>query len=332
MIVHLQIETPSRLHFSLIDLNGDLGRINGSLGVALDFPRWKIDGFLNNRNILMTNSKYESSVKQIIKNLGKKSIKSEKGITINISEEIPSHSGLGSTTQFSLAIGTLITKLNNYNIKTQELATYVKRGGTSGIGVGAFEGGGIILDGGHSFGVNQQTTAFLPSSKSNAPPPPILFRHFPPDNWRFIIIVPNRIKGLSGKKEIDLFKQHCPIPKEDVEKLCRLILMKILPAIVEGNIKIFGEGLTDIQTKFSRFGMEKYDNSIVAEVLTFLRKNPNIYSTGISSFGPTIYALSNSVDEINATINYLKSSFGPSKFKLLLSSNINRTGAKISHI
>jgi len=36
--MRITVQTPSRLHFGLIDLNGELGRINGSFGVALEEP------------------------------------------------------------------------------------------------------------------------------------------------------------------------------------------------------------------------------------------------------------------------------------------------------
>ena len=32
------VKTPARLHSGLIDLNGDLGRLYGGLGVAIDHP------------------------------------------------------------------------------------------------------------------------------------------------------------------------------------------------------------------------------------------------------------------------------------------------------
>ena len=41
--MHFQIITPSRLHMGLIDLNGQLGRVDGGFGMALDFPRFVID-------------------------------------------------------------------------------------------------------------------------------------------------------------------------------------------------------------------------------------------------------------------------------------------------
>ena len=32
------VKTPARLHLGLIDLNGDLGRLFGGIGVAIDYP------------------------------------------------------------------------------------------------------------------------------------------------------------------------------------------------------------------------------------------------------------------------------------------------------
>ncbi len=36
------IRTPARLHFALIDLNGSLGRIDGSIGLAINDPHFEI--------------------------------------------------------------------------------------------------------------------------------------------------------------------------------------------------------------------------------------------------------------------------------------------------
>ena len=33
----IEITTPARLHFGLIDMNGELGRVDGGVGLALDF-------------------------------------------------------------------------------------------------------------------------------------------------------------------------------------------------------------------------------------------------------------------------------------------------------
>ena len=36
--VKVYVKTPARLHLGLIDLNGDLGRMFGGLGVGIDHP------------------------------------------------------------------------------------------------------------------------------------------------------------------------------------------------------------------------------------------------------------------------------------------------------
>lgn len=37
------IKTPSRLHFGLIDMNGEIGRIDGGIGLALESPHTSIE-------------------------------------------------------------------------------------------------------------------------------------------------------------------------------------------------------------------------------------------------------------------------------------------------
>ena len=39
---HVKITTPSRLHFSLLDLNGALGRIDGGFGLTIADPNFQI--------------------------------------------------------------------------------------------------------------------------------------------------------------------------------------------------------------------------------------------------------------------------------------------------
>ena len=53
------VETPCRLHFSLIDMNGRIGRVDGSVGLALSYPNviveaqpssgLQVEGLISNR-------------------------------------------------------------------------------------------------------------------------------------------------------------------------------------------------------------------------------------------------------------------------------------------
>ncbi|MHA1233313.1 MAG: beta-ribofuranosylaminobenzene 5'-phosphate synthase, partial [Candidatus Helarchaeota archaeon] len=51
----MKISTPSRLHFGLIDLNGKFGRIDGGIGVSLNYP-----------NVVLEVEKYNSNKKFLI--------------------------------------------------------------------------------------------------------------------------------------------------------------------------------------------------------------------------------------------------------------------------
>ena len=95
------------------------------------------------------------------------------GIKLTFVSEIPMHCGFGSGTQLALGIAQAANVLYELGLDVQELATAVGRGGTSGIGVAAFDAGGFIVDGGHRF--PEQKASFLPSSAVGDIPPPANF-------------------------------------------------------------------------------------------------------------------------------------------------------------
>jgi len=167
------------------------------------------------------------------------------------------------------------------------MALIAGRGGTSGIGVAAFEDGGFILDGGHRFPAPK--SSFLASSAShNVPPPPVLLRYdFP--NWPILIVMPN-CKHISDEKEVEIFQTLCPMPKSTAGKISHLIIMKLLPALIEEDIVEFGDGINRLQ----EIGWKKVElniqDEIIEKTMKFLREN-GAYGIGLSSWGPTLYAL-----------------------------------------
>jgi beta-ribofuranosylaminobenzene 5'-phosphate synthase len=271
------VETPSRLHFTLIDLCGNLTRIDGGIGVALNKPRW----------VLMIHVNREDKIPYIIRPIYakiKKKVKLKNKYLIKIIEKIPRHVGLGSTTQLALAVAKGILTLENKNCPVEKLAEIVERGGTSGIGVGAFAYGGFILDCGHSTKIKKD---FLPSRYTRCKPPPILFRYNLPTDWYFVVAIPN-IKKIYGRKELNIFKKYCPIKEEYVKSLSRIILLQTLPAVVENDIVSFGTSLTAIQS----IGFKKIENNLakLQHVQTFMIENGAVGS-GLSSFGPATYGV-----------------------------------------
>ncbi|WP_292461259.1 beta-ribofuranosylaminobenzene 5'-phosphate synthase [Methanothermococcus sp.] len=310
----LTIISPSRIHLGLIDLNGSIGRVDGGMGITLDYPNFIIEGrespdieieFDKNLNTHSTNNNHFNSA--IDKNELKKRIQEvsknilnyigEKGIYLNIKSIIPQHSGLGSGTQIALSTGKLISLIYNKELDGKTLSNITGRGGTSGIGVNAFEKGGFIIDGGHTFGKGKDKEEFRPSSASkNVRVPPILFRH--DFNWDIVLTIPKG-NSIYGNKEVDIFKKYCPIPLNETQKMCHLILMKMMPAIIENDIKSFGEVVNELQYmgfKKVEVGLQK---DIVKKLLGALQK---ISYSGLSSFGPTIYSICDGKEDIQKVV------------------------------
>jgi beta-ribofuranosylaminobenzene 5'-phosphate synthase len=296
------ITTPSRLHFALIDLNGALGRIDGSIGLAINDPNFQFIAEPAN-DIQIESNLYRERTHGIVERLQARY--DFPGIHVRFTAEIPSHSGFGSGTQLALGVAQAVNTLYELNLSVGELAVAVGRGGTSGVGVAAFETGGFILDGGHRF--PDEKSSLLPSSAAGSvPPPPILLRHPFPD-WDLLIVIPN-CTHISGETEVNLFQTLCPQPLSTAEKLSHIILLQLLPAIVEQDLYAFADAINRIQT----FGWKKVEidaqvepgemsaardqaprsgGGVLQHTLDFLRANGAI-GAGVSSWGPGIFAVS----------------------------------------
>ena len=278
------IRTPARLHFALIDLNGSLGRIDGSIGLAINDPHFEIVATAADQ-IQIESTQYKERAGSILEKL--QTEYSFPGINLQFVSEIPPHSGFGSGTQLALGIAQAVNTLYNLSLSVADLAEAVGRGGTSGIGITAFERGGFILDGGHRY--PDQKSSFLPSSAAgNVPAPPLLLRHPFPD-WELLIVIP-RCTHISGEIEVQLFKTLCPQSRSTAEQLSHLILLQLLPAIFEVDCRAFGAAINEIQT----FGWKKVEidaqGGVLQQTLDFLRDN-GAMGAGVSSWGPAIFAV-----------------------------------------
>lgn len=282
------VTTPSRLAFTLIDLNGSIGRINGGVGLALCQPNFQLEVEKSNDIEILAAIDIEAThlerAKRILEKLKDKY--QFKGVKLNIRSSILSHNGLGSGTQLSLALMRAVCKLYEIDFDLKSAALFVGRGGTSGIGVAAFDKGGFIADGGHKYPA--QKSSFLPSSASaGISPPPILLRRDFPD-WKVLLVIP-KCKQISGEEEVRLFSSLCPLPRDEAEKLSHLILMKLLPALVEEDLPSFSEAINEIQD----IGWKKIEvatqGEIIKKTMAFLRENGAL-GVGLSSWGPAIYA------------------------------------------
>ena len=333
----VRVRTPCRLHCTLIDLHGGLGRVDGGVGVALEEPHVTLRVELSKEQFNVrgvANALVRSLVDRFLQNENvEKSLETRElkriGFQIDVLKMIPSHVGMGSMTQLSLALGAALNRLLNLDYSIREIAKVMRRGGTSGIGVAAFEQGGFILDAGHSFGPGKHKSSFLPSRTSRAPPAPILIRHEVPRDWLFVIALPTIEKGAHGTREVDIFQKYCPIPEKEVEKLTRIILMQLLPGLVESDIQTVGAALTAIQ----QIGFKKIEidlqNQIIGKLME-MALAAGAAGAGMSSFGPTTYALVSGQRKADVVASNLKETFVEENITgEVFISQVNNVGATI---
>jgi beta-ribofuranosylaminobenzene 5'-phosphate synthase len=258
-----------------------LGRIFGGLGVGINKPNVVLEAE-QSEGFAVSGEKPE-----LVKLLAKRFFDTyhlQAKADLRVMQTIPEHSGLGSGTQLALAVATALAKLSNVKSSTQELAVAMGRCQRTSVGTTIFEQGGFVVDGGKPLKNGVATKSF----------PPLIFRQPFPEDWRFVVAVPSANKGLANDEERTAFKRLPPMPSEVVGKVCRLTLMKLLPALVEHDICNFGESLTTIQITvgdyFAQVQGGRYASSATAEAIKFMQAlGP--YGVGQSSWGPACYGL-----------------------------------------
>ncbi|MGB9914957.1 MAG: beta-ribofuranosylaminobenzene 5'-phosphate synthase family protein [Candidatus Bathyarchaeales archaeon] len=295
--MRVYVKTPARLHMGLIDLNGNRGRIFGGLGVGINYPNVIIEA-QPAETLRVTGEKTEHVKALAQRFFDAYSIKAK--AQLHVKQTIPEHVGLGSGTQLALAVATALAKLCNVKASTAEVALAMGRAKRSGIGTTVFEQGGFVVDGGKCIKNGVAAPECFP---------PSIFHCAFPENWRFVVAIPNSKKGLSKDAEIAAFKQLPPMAPEKVGEICRLIMLKLLPALVEQDIKGFGKALTQIQiivgTHFAPAQGGTYSSEITTEGIRLLQKL-GVHGVGQSSWGPTFYGLCQNekeAEEIRAKIS-----------------------------
>jgi len=275
------VKTPARLHLGLIDLNGCMGRMFGGLGVGIDKPSVVIEAEV--ASSLSVTGKERLFVAELV-NRFCRVYNVEPNVHIHVLQAISAHTGLGSGTQFALAVAAALAKLNGLNVSVSQLAYDMGRAKRTGVGTAVFEKGGFVVDCGKKIGC-VSSSGFSSSS---------LFRQLFPKDWRFVIAVPNVAKGLCNSKEVSAFNELPPMPEGDVARICHLIMFKLLPALSEEDIESFGEALTAIQVLtgnyFSHVQGGTCVNSNVANMLGVI-KDSGAYGVGQSSWGPAVYGV-----------------------------------------
>lgn len=282
----IEVRTGARLHLGLLDNNGGHGRLYGSIGLAVDRPSIILRAEPSDSLVVegMEIERVTAYARRFIQQYRR-----PVGAHLNLLTSIPAHVGLGSGTQIALAVGTALARLAGLNFRTEEVALAGGRGARSGIGIAAFQRGGFVVDGGHRVAEGN------PDGEAEYDGvPPILFRHPVPRDWYFVTVIPGKAQGFSGEKENSAFLHLARESTQLVEKVSRLLLMKMLPSLVEKDVSGFGQAMTGIQRMIGDFFAPvqggRYSNPISEKVIEFLLER-GAAGAGQSSWGPAVYGL-----------------------------------------
>ena len=280
----VRVSAPARLHLGFLDLNGNIGRKFGSVGLAIDSHHTVIEVSRSTSNNLVIqdteNLSLESRIKTIVtlfyETIGTAVPASMRSVQIKVIDTIPEHAGLGSGTQLTLAIGKALCLFHGVDTETTEIARMLGRGKRSGIGITTFDKGGFVVDAGLKPGISV---------------PPAVIHHYFPAQWHIVMIMDNAHQGVHGSQEREAFQTLPEFPQADAARICHMTLMQLVPAVFEADLANFAEAVHQIQDLIGGHfapaqGGDQYTSPNVASILRYAS---SIGHTGIaqSSWGPT---------------------------------------------
>jgi beta-RFAP synthase len=299
----IRIQTPSRLHFGLLAWGPHSPRQFGGVGLMIEAPRhvvsaepagrWNAEGPLAAR------------ARDVALSIATRLTAAGIRLTpchLRIEHAPAEHVGLGVGTQLSLAVTRALFAVSALPGPTvEELAALTGRGQRSGIGLHGFAHGGLIVDGGRR------------GSDSAAVPPLIARVAFPPD-WAVLVVQPRAWTGLHGSAELRAFADLPPIADRVTDRLCRLVLLGLLPAVQERDLESFGAALTELQQHVGHcFAIAQggiYARPELEAIVGELRA-AGLHGVGQSSWGPTLYAFSDRpLEERNRILERTRTRFG----------------------
>ncbi|GAC1448021.1 MAG: beta-ribofuranosylaminobenzene 5'-phosphate synthase [Isosphaeraceae bacterium] len=287
MLSRLRVRVPGRLHFGLLGWGVLDRRQFGGVGLMIEQPglevvversgHWDAEGPLAERALRI--------VREVATQLKEGGLDCGPLIVRTLGSW-RAHVGLGVGTQLSLAIARAMTELVGLTGATVEtLARLTDRGRRSGIGIHGFDKGGLIIDGGRG------TRSEVPTC--------LVQRPFP-RQWSILIVIPESGVGLHGDEELEAFNTLQSIPDPITDRLCRLVLLGLLPALIETDLRAFGLALQEIQSEVGKaFGPVQGGRFSApdAEAMVQRMSQLGLHGAGQSSWGPTLYAFSVEKDE-----------------------------------
>lgn len=278
------VETAGRLHFGFGNLSLAHDRLYGALGVALDQPTLSVEATAAD-GIHCADDAATEYAELACDLLG------VAGAEVTVESGLPRHAGLGSGTQLALAVLTAVARAHDRAPAVRERAPALGRGGRSGIGVATFEQGGFVLDAGHPAAL---FTADAPRV-GEWDVPEVAARHPIPRDWRFLLVVPDVPAGRSGDDEDASMRQAVTDADPEIaDRIAGVVVREVLPAMAAGDATRFGDAVSNVGRLNGAWYADQQGGTYrppVGAIVDSLSGAPAIYGAGQSSWGPTVYGV-----------------------------------------
>jgi beta-RFAP synthase len=238
-----------------------------------------------------------------------------------VARAAPEHSGLGTGTQLGMAVAKVLAVAYGLrHLSASELAERLGRGGRSALGIHGFAQGGFLVEAGKS-----HVTGIAP-----------LIARLPfPESWRVVIVL-SPWKGCHGSDEFDAFQTLSELPQRSgtTDALCRLVLLGMLPALLESDLRAFGQAVFEFNVRTGELFVPVqggvYSHPRVADLVDFIRRQ-GIAGAGQSSWGPTVFGICQDSDHASAIAQRIRAQYGFSAEEAFVARPCNR-GASAEEI
>lgn len=288
----VSVTVPARLHFGFLDLNGGLGRRFGSIGLAISDLRTRIT--VSPACDIAVSGPDSERARRYVERLCN-AIGITGGIHLHVDEAAPAHAGLGSGTQLALAIAAAVRRLHGLPLDIRGDAVRLGRGGRSGIGIGLFDTGGVVVDAGRGAATDVA---------------PVISRMPFPENWRIILVLDHGRTGVHGDDESAAFARLPPFPAADAANICRVVLMQALPALAERDLRCFAAAINEVQRILGSYfaplqGGHAFSSPAVAAALDLMLEHGS-HGRGQSSWGPTGFTFAQSHEQAERLVQFAR--------------------------
>lgn len=287
------VETSARLHFGFQNLALAHDRLYGGIGVGLEEPVVRLS--VETADAVRCHDEgARPYVEAAVETLG------VDGADVTVDGRFTRHVGLGSGTQLALASLMGIARAYGIDVDARERAPDLGRGGRSGVGVATFEQGGLVIDAGHR---TERFTTRPPATGSWSVPDPIVQQSLPAD-WRFVLVIPGVSAGQSGPEE--QASMESVVEQADpgtADEIATVLTRQFLPAVVEEDIAAFGEAIERIGRLNGAWYADEQGGVYrppAGTLVTALQEGRAILGAGQSSWGPTVYGVTDAEREASA--------------------------------